>query len=159
MKKKNEVVPKSSTEILFAEAKIKEQEKRHDALNNLFDQATEVLSDAISDTRTTAAEKIFPAKLAIDTYLAKEKLLREDARYELEKSKLEVDKERLKLERDKLSAPGGPLYVIQKVENQTVKVEAGKSSEALKNRKIAQAKALEEISGVPQFVDIPDDKL
>lgn len=157
-KETKDLVPKKETEIMFAEAKIRAQENRHKALDDLFDQSLEVLSAVVSSPDLSAAEKIFPAKTAIDTYLVKEKLLREDAKFELEKSKLNIEKERLKLERDKLSAPGGPLYVIQKVENQTVQVKASDSSEKLKERKLAQARALEEASGIPQFIEVAEKK-
>ena len=156
--KKTELVTKEEASTLFAEAKIKAQEERHKRLDQVFDAALNILSDTISDPSLSNAEKVFPAKTAIDVYLTKEKFLREDARYELDKEKLKVDAERLKLERDKLSAPGGPLYVVQKVENQTIQVKASDSDIKLKKRKLAQAKALEEASGIAQFVEVPSSE-
>lgn len=155
MKKNNKKLStaKNVNLTLFSEASIKAQEQRHKALDTTFDKALQIVGNILNDAGKSDAVKLFPAKLAIDTYLFKEKLLREDAKYEIEKEKLEIEKA-------KLSVPGGPLYIIQNVENQqnnNVTVKDAASKETLKDRKRLQAELLEKVSGIAQFSEIKKD--
>lgn len=153
MKKKTNLptikkVDETKSKLMFAEATIRAQQQRHSALNDAFDKALKIVDNLLDDPTQSDAVKLFPAKLAIETYLAKEKLLREDAKYDL-------DRERIEIERAKLSVPGGPLYIIQQVENQQnnqVNVQS-KSKESLKDRKHLQAQLLEKVSGIKQLID------
>jgi len=156
MKKNNKNLPttKKLDLSLFSEASIKAQKQRHEALDKTFDKALKIVDNILNDSKKSDEIKLFPARLAIDTYLFKEKLLREDAKYEIEKEKLEIEKA-------KLSVPGGPLYIIQNVENQqnnNVTVRNSEHKEALRDRKILQAELLEKVSGIAQFSEIKDDK-
>lgn len=152
MKKKTKLpTVKTKSDLMFAEATIQAQKQRHTALNNAFDKALKIVDNILDDPTQSDSVKLFPAKLAIETYLAKEKLLREDAKYDL-------DRERIEIERAKLSVPGGPLYIIQQVENQQnnqVNVHS-ESKESLRDRKHLQAQLLEKVSGVKQLIDARD---
>lgn len=149
--------PETATGLaLFAEAKINAQKQRHECIDAAFSSALNVLDDILSDTTKTPTEKLLPAKLAIDTYMMKEKLIREDARYDLEKEKINI-------ERAKLSVPGGPLYIIQQnIENQqnnsATVVQASTAKKELTERKKLQAALLEKVSGIAQFVEADIDK-
>lgn len=144
-KKQSQITPKSETDILFSEALIKAQKQRNKVIDSALDKAMKVINTALDDNSKDTGEKMFPAKLAIDTYMLKEKLLRDDAKNEIERAKLEIEKA-------KLSVPGGPLYVIQNIENQqNNSIQSQGAKEELRERKRLQAQLLEKVSGVPQL--------
>lgn len=158
MKKKKEqktsLIPKESGELLFAEAKIQAEISRHSSINKALDNAMGVINRVLEDSDKDDSEKFYCAKLAVDAYLLKEKLLREDAKYDLEKEKIKIEQDKLEIEKAKLSIPGGALYIIQNIQNNTTtqeKIRDSSSIESLKERKHLQAKLLEEVSGIPQF--------
>lgn len=156
MKKNNKNLPTSKKLDLspFSEAKNKVKEQREKVLNDAISKSFEVLSNVLNDPGKSDEMKIFPAKLVLDAYLFKEKLSRED-------KKLEIEREKLNIEKAKLSVPGGPLYIIQNVENQqnnTLSVNNSSNKESLKDRKRLQAELLEKVSGIAQFSEIKKDE-
>lgn len=139
--------PKSSEMSLYSEALIKAQQERHKTLDKALDTAMGVVQRVLDDPTLSDAAKMYPAKLAVDTYMMKERMSREDL-------KLELEKEKLIIERAKLSVPGGPLYVQnnQTTNNTTVIINGKEAKKQLQGRKKMQAAILEEVSGIPQTV-------
>lgn len=76
---------------LFDKASLELQRKRHEKIGDLFDKASEVISQYLEDPGTEISAKMFPAKLAADIYMASEKFRREDQRIEIEKRKLTLE--------------------------------------------------------------------
>jgi hypothetical protein len=82
-------------ELEFDKAKGRSQIDRHERIGKLFDKATDVLSQYLDDPDVGPAEKMFPAKLITDIYVADEKFKREDARIEIESRKLTIEEAKL----------------------------------------------------------------
>lgn len=76
---------------IFDRASLELQKKRHEKIGDLFDKASEVISQYLEDPGTEISAKMFPAKLAADIYMASEKFRREDQRIEIEKRKLTLE--------------------------------------------------------------------
>lgn len=76
---------------LFDKASLELQKKRHEKIGDLFDKASEVISQYLEDPGTEISAKMFPAKLAADIYMTSEKFRREDQRIEIEKRKLTLE--------------------------------------------------------------------
>lgn len=76
---------------LFDKASLELQRKRHEKIGDLFDKASEVISQYLEDPGTEISAKMFPAKLAADIYMTSEKFRREDQRIEIEKRKLTLE--------------------------------------------------------------------
>lgn len=153
MAKKRELIKIDENDpalVIFAEAKLEENRQRHSHIDKAMDAAITVVTDILNDGSLETSAKLFPAKLAIDTYSMKEKFTREDERLQLEKERLEVEKA-------KLSMPGGPLFQSNTFNQQNITVNNVQGTQAKKElhaRKTAQAKLLEKISGIPQTVKI-----
>lgn len=90
-------------DIELQKARLKAKQQRRDAIGQLLDQATDVLSDVLNDSNSSKREKIEAASLAVNLYVQQENGERQDAA-------LEIQKKRLELEEKKLSMPGGPLF-------------------------------------------------
>ena len=82
-------------ELEFDKANGRLQLDRHERIGQLFDKATDVLSQYLDDPDVGPAEKMFPAKLVTDIYVADEKFRREDARIEIENRKLTIEEAKL----------------------------------------------------------------
>lgn len=151
---KKELPSEIGTMSLFSEAKIEAQAERHKAIDSVLDKAMTIVERVLDDESVADANKLFPAKLVIDTYLTKEKFSREDAKLELEKKKLMI-------ETAKLSVPGGPLHNINigtvNIQQNNVEQPKGKrAKKELKDRKLLQAEILEQVSGVKQVISAED---
>lgn len=135
----------------FEDARIKAKQERSTRIDEAVDKAIGVMADILGDEKIDRVSKLYPAKMVIDLYTTKERL-------SIEEEKLKLDQQKVALEKAKLSVPGGPLFIINNGEvnqNKTVVQATPQSQESqdeLQKRKHAQAKLLEEVSGVPQFI-------
>lgn len=94
---------KDSVQIELEKARNEAKQQRRDAIGDLLDKATDVLSDVLDDPNSSKREKIEAASLAVNLYVQQENGERQD-------TALEIQKKRLELEEKKLSIPGGPLF-------------------------------------------------
>ena len=133
-------------------AKRDAQVQRHDAIDKALDAAMSVVQRVLEDENVDDIAKMFPAKLAVDAYMTKEKFAREDEKLDLERAKLKIDVA-------KLSQPGGPLHVKNVQNNITINQINGKPKKPtipLGERKRLAAQMLEEASGVAQGISEDD---
>lgn len=76
---------------VFDKASLEAEERRHETTHSLFDKAAAVIESYLEDPNADISAKMFPAKLAMDVYMAQEKFKREDQRIEIEKRKLTLE--------------------------------------------------------------------